>query len=65
MRGAMERGIEAGDVALVNNRWQFSGQGPGGHPVRSSGISAVVLRRRTDGGWGILTDDPWGRGSAI
>jgi ketosteroid isomerase-like protein len=59
----MEKGIEAGDVALVSNRWQLSGRGHGGHPVRSSGISALVVCRRTDGSWGILIHDPWGGGS--
>jgi ketosteroid isomerase-like protein len=63
MRGTAEKVIEAGDIALVNNRWQFSGQRPGGDPVRSSGTSALVLRRRTDGSWGILIDDPWGAGA--
>lgn len=60
MRGNMEKAIDAGDVALVNNRWQLSGQRPDGQPVRSGGISVVVLRRRADGSWGILIDNPWG-----
>ena len=28
----IEKAIEAGDVALVNNRWQLSGQRPDGQP---------------------------------
>ena len=62
MSGNIERAIGAGDVALVNNRWQLSGQRPDGQPVRSGGISAVVLRRRAYGSWGILIDNPWGAG---
>ncbi len=62
MSGNIEKAIEAGDVALVNNRWQLSGQRPDGQPVRSGGISAVVLRGRADGSWGILIDNPWGAG---
>jgi ketosteroid isomerase-like protein len=62
MSGNMEKVIDAGDVALVNNRWQLSGQRPDGQPVRSGGISAVVLRRRAGGSWGILIDNPWGAG---
>ena len=62
MSGNIERAIGAGDVALVNNRWQLSGQRPDGQPVRSGGISAVVLRRRANGSWGILIDNPWGAG---
>ena len=48
-----------GDVALVLNRWSLHGEGPEG-PVAMSGTSADVLRRRPDGSWGVLIDDPWG-----
>ena len=51
-------------MALVNNRWEFSGRQPDGPPVRSRGTSTLVLRRRIDGSWGILIDDPWGAGGA-
>jgi uncharacterized protein (TIGR02246 family) len=53
---------EAGDVALVLNRWSLTGEGPDG-PVEMSGTSADVLRRQEDGSWRVLIDDPWG-GSA-
>jgi len=64
MSGEMGKVIEAGEVALVSNHWQFTGQRPGGQPVQTGGTSAVVLRRRTDGTWGVLIDDPWGAGGA-
>ena len=51
---------EAGDVALVANRWTLRGARPNGEPIELSGTSADVLRRRDDGTWGILVDDPWG-----
>jgi ketosteroid isomerase-like protein len=44
---------EAGDTALVVNRWTLE-------PLGLSGTSADVLRRRPDGEWAILVDDPWG-----
>jgi ketosteroid isomerase-like protein len=44
---------EAGDTALVVNRWTLE-------PLGLSGTSADVLRRRPSGEWAILVDDPWG-----
>jgi hypothetical protein len=33
---------------------------PDGMPVRQEGLSADVLRRRPDGSWGVIIDDPYG-----
>ena len=58
---------ETGDIALVANRWRLRGTEPGGGVVELAGTSADVLRRRTDGTWGIVVDDPFhsaGRESA-
>jgi uncharacterized protein (TIGR02246 family) len=60
MEGNIEKVLAAGDTALVANRWKLTGTGPDGTPVQMSGRSADVLRRRADGSWGILIDDPWG-----
>jgi uncharacterized protein (TIGR02246 family) len=62
MRGEITRVIEAGDVALVMNRWHLEGTQPDGAPVEMRGHSADVLRRAPDGGWRIVIDDPWGAG---
>ena len=51
---------EARDVALMVIRWRLEGTSPDGEPVEMAGTSADVLRRRPDGGWGIVVDDPWG-----
>jgi ketosteroid isomerase-like protein len=51
---------ETGGVALVANRWTLRGIHPDGSSVETGGTSADVLRRRDDGTWGILVDDPWG-----
>jgi len=56
MTGELVKVTEAGDIALVVNRWTLSGKGP----IEMGGVSADVLRRRPDGAWGILVDDPWG-----
>lgn len=60
MDGTIEKVLEAGDTALVTNRWRLAGTAPDGTPVRMAATSADVLRRRADGSWGIVIDDPWG-----
>jgi uncharacterized protein (TIGR02246 family) len=60
MTGRIEKVLRAGDTALVANRWNLSGTAPDGSPVEMAAVSADVLRRRTDGSWGIVIDDPWG-----
>lgn len=62
MSGEIERVLAAGDTALVANRWTLAGTQPDGSPIEMSGVSADVLKRRADGSWGILIDDPWGGG---
>lgn len=60
MEGTIEKVLEAGDTALVANRWRLRGTAPDGTPVEMAATSADVLRRRPDGSWGIVIDDPWG-----
>jgi uncharacterized protein (TIGR02246 family) len=52
--------VQAGDIATVLNAWQLDGTTPDGTSLHLSGTSADVLRRRPDGSWGLLIDDPWG-----
>jgi hypothetical protein len=44
----------------VLNAWTLDGTTPDGIPLHLNGTSADVLRRRPDGTWGLLIDDPWG-----
>ena len=60
MTGQIEKVLRAGDTALVTNRWSLTGTAPDGQPVSMGATSADVLRRRADGSWGIVIDDPWG-----
>jgi ketosteroid isomerase-like protein len=64
MRGTVQKVLEAGDTALVTYHWQLEGTGPDGSPIRLDGTSSDVLRRRPDGSWGVLIDDPWGAAAA-
>lgn len=63
MEGEIAKVSEAGDTALVINRWRLRGTQPDGTPVELAGTSADVLHRGADGAWRILIDDPSGGGT--
>ncbi|HWM09430.1 MAG TPA: SgcJ/EcaC family oxidoreductase [Solirubrobacteraceae bacterium] len=58
--GRVEQVLQAGDTALVTYRWQMQATAPDGTAVQQGGLSADVLRRRPDGSWGVIIDDPYG-----
>lgn len=60
MSGSVEQVLEADDTALVAYRWQMRATAPDGTPIRQGGLSADVLRRRPDGSWSVIIDDPYG-----
>jgi uncharacterized protein (TIGR02246 family) len=63
LAGEIEQVVEAGNIALVANRWVLNGTGPDGAAIQLRGRSADVLRRGRDGEWRIAIDDPWGGGA--
>jgi uncharacterized protein (TIGR02246 family) len=63
MSGSVERVLRAGDTALVAYRWQLEATAPDGAAIRQGGLSADVLRQRSDGTWAVLIDDPYGAGA--
>jgi uncharacterized protein (TIGR02246 family) len=52
--------VTADDIATVIHAWQLDGTAPDGSSLRLTGTSADVVRRRADGTWRLLIDDPWG-----
>jgi ketosteroid isomerase-like protein len=60
MSGSVEQVLEADETALVAYRWRMEARTPDGTPIRQQGLSADVLRRRPDGSWGVIIDDPYG-----
>jgi uncharacterized protein (TIGR02246 family) len=56
----VKRVLKASDLALVTTVWSFTGAGPSGEPVKLAARSADVLRRRADGSWRFVIDNPWG-----
>jgi uncharacterized protein (TIGR02246 family) len=63
--GTIEQVLEAGDTALVSYRWRLEATAPDGTPIRQGGLSADVLRRRTDDSWRVIIDDPYGGAGAM
>ncbi len=54
------RVLEADGLALVVGVWSFAGTGPDGQPVALTAENADVLRRKSDGSWRFVIDNPWG-----
>jgi uncharacterized protein (TIGR02246 family) len=52
--------VEAGDLALFTSRWTFSGKSPDGAAFRRESIAVSVFRRRADGKWRCVIDNPNG-----
>jgi len=51
---------QAGDVALLANRWTLSMTGPDGKPATMSGDAVEIARRQPDGHWLFAVDMPFG-----
>lgn len=52
--------VEAGDVAQYCARWTIRGTDPAGNAMHLNGRSSSILRRRLNGTWLFLLDNPWG-----
>ncbi|WP_195163843.1 YybH family protein [Mesorhizobium sp. NBSH29] len=52
--------FQSGDIALHLSRWSMTGMLPGGSPLQDGGLSAVVLRKQTNGQWLMVIDNPYG-----
>lgn len=54
------RTIEAGDVAVLLSEWEMQGTAPDGSAISGGGHTYDIVRRRPDGTWKIVVDNPWG-----
>ncbi len=54
------RKLQTEDLALTRARWELVGTASDGSPVHLNGNGTIVSRRRPDGTWGIVLDDPLG-----
>jgi ketosteroid isomerase-like protein len=50
--------LEGGGLALTQGRWELAGTAADGSLLQLSGRGTMVSRRRPDGTWGIVLDDP-------
>jgi uncharacterized protein (TIGR02246 family) len=50
------------DLAAIYNDWTFTGKRADDSPVQAAGKALEIMRRRPDGTWLILFDDPRARG---
>jgi uncharacterized protein (TIGR02246 family) len=50
--------LQTDGLALTHARWELLGTSADGRPVRLSGHGTIVSRRRPDGTWGIVLDNP-------
>ena len=50
--------VEGDGHALAHARWELRTVDPDGGPVELHGRGTIVSRRRPDGTWGIVFDDP-------
>lgn len=48
--------LPARGLALVLGERHMAGPGPGGQPIRLSGLGSTVVRRQPDGTWRIVAD---------
>jgi uncharacterized protein (TIGR02246 family) len=48
------------DLALLHGQWSVRGTGPDGSEVSMAGRTADVMRRRAEGDWRFVIDDPYG-----
>lgn len=50
--------IEGPGLALTHARWSLVGTAEDGSRVTQSGVGTMVSRRRPDGSWKIVLDNP-------
>jgi len=58
LTSVVERKLESDGLALTQARWELVGTAADGGQMRLSGHGAIVSRRRPDGTWGVVLDDP-------
>lgn len=60
LRVNAEKTLVSGDTALVVGNWTLKGRDPEGNVVDATGRYADVVRRRPDGSWLFVIDNPNG-----
>jgi uncharacterized protein (TIGR02246 family) len=58
LRSEVVEKLEGATMALTHARWSLAGTGADGSPVLLAGRGTMVSRRRSDGSWRIVLDNP-------
>src|SRR5947207_12142037 len=58
MTSTVHRTLQTDDLAVTRAHWQLVGTASDHSSVYLSGHGTIVSRRRPDGSWGIVLDDP-------
>jgi uncharacterized protein (TIGR02246 family) len=58
MTMVVQKKVETDGLALTHGRWEFVGTTADGNLMGLSGRDTMVSRRRSDGTWRIVLDDP-------
>jgi uncharacterized protein (TIGR02246 family) len=58
MTSVVRKKLQADGLALTRARWELTAVADDGSRTNLSGRGAIVSRRRPDGTWGIVLDDP-------
>ncbi len=54
------RALVAGDIAVLNSRWDLVGTGPDGARLEDGGWTQDIACRNPDGSWHLAVDNPYG-----
>ena len=52
--------LEADGVAQLSYLWEMTATAPDGSVIEQGGVSSDVVRRRPDGSWAVIVDNPNG-----
>lgn len=58
MTSVVHKKLQTDGLALTHARWELVGTAPDGSRIQLSGRGTIVSRRRPDGTWRIVLDDP-------
>ena len=58
MAMTVRKKLEGERLAVTHGRWELAANATDGSPLYLSGRGTMVSRRRADGTWGVVLDDP-------
>jgi uncharacterized protein (TIGR02246 family) len=59
LRVVAKQFVELDDIAFYSLAWELDGTDADGNAVHLSGVDANIVRRKADGSWKVLLDNPF------